>query len=72
MASCARQMRPTTHPKLIVKIVGDDESNFDDRGYGNNDIMASTPFHGTHCSGIIAAARNNGIGMDGVATMLRS
>lgn len=55
-------------PKAYRKeIVGDDESNFDDRGYGNNDIMASTPFHGTHCSGIIAAARNNGIGMDGVA-----
>jgi subtilisin family serine protease len=29
--------------------------------------MAGTPSHGTHCSGIIAAARNNGIGMDGIA-----
>ena len=29
--------------------------------------MAGTPSHGTHCSGIIAAARDNGIGMDGVA-----
>lgn len=48
-------------------IVGDDESNINDRAYGNNDIMASTPFHGTHCSGIIGAVRNNGKGMDGVA-----
>ncbi len=26
-----------------------------------------TPFHGSHVAGIIAAVRNNGIGMDGVA-----
>ncbi len=48
------------------EIVGDDESNFNDRFYGNNDIMASTPFHGTHCAGIIAAARNNKVGIDGI------
>jgi cell wall-associated protease len=52
-------------------IVGDDESNLNDRNYGNNDIMASTPFHGTHCSGIIAAARNNGKGVDGIADNVR-
>jgi cell wall-associated protease len=33
--------------------------------------MANTPFHGTHVSGIIAAARNNGIGVDGVANDVR-
>lgn len=55
-------------PKEYRKeIVGDDESNINDRNYGNNDIMAGTPFHGTHCSGIIAAARNNGKGIDGIA-----
>jgi cell wall-associated protease len=52
-------------------IVGDDETNLNDRNYGNNDIMASTPFHGTHCSGIIAAARKNGKGVDGVASDVR-
>lgn len=52
-------------------IVGDDESNINDIGYGNNDIMASTPMHGTHCSGIIAAARNNGKGIDGIADNVR-
>lgn len=58
----------TTAPKEYRKeIVGDDETDINDRFYGNNDLMASTPFHGTHCAGIIGAARNNGLGMDGVA-----
>jgi subtilisin family serine protease len=59
----------TTPPPTYRKdIVGDDETNFNDRFYGNNDVMANTPFHGTHCSGIIAAVRNNNKGMDGVAS----
>ncbi len=49
------------------EIVKDNYNDFNDRFYGNNDVMASTPMHGTHVSGIIAAARNNGKGMDGVA-----
>lgn len=52
-------------------IVQDDETNINDRNYGNNDIMASTPRHGTHCSGIIAGVRNNGKGGDGVADNVR-
>ena len=58
-------------PEYRKDIVKDDESNINDRFYGNNDIMASTPFHGTHCSGIIAAARNNGKGVDGIADNVR-
>lgn len=54
-----------------AEIVKDDESNINDRDYGNNDLMANTPFHGTHCSGIIAAVRNNGKGMDGIADNVR-
>lgn len=49
------------------EIVKDNYSDFNDRYYGNPDVMANTPLHGTHVSGIIAAARNNGIGVDGVA-----
>jgi len=52
-------------------IVKDDPDNINDRYYGNNDVMAGTPSHGTHCSGIIAAVRNNGIGMNGVADNVR-
>ncbi len=62
----------TTPPEEKRKdIVKDDETNINDRSYGNNDIMANTPFHGTHCSGIIAAVRNNGKGVNGIADNVR-
>jgi subtilisin family serine protease len=34
-------------------------------------VMANTPFHGTHCAGIIAQARGNGKGGDGIADNVR-
>ncbi len=49
------------------KIVGDNYENSSERIYGNNDCNGPNSFHGTHVAGIIAAARNNGIGMNGVA-----
>ncbi len=52
-------------------IVGDNENDINDMAYGNNDIMANFSMHGTHCSGIIAAVRNNGKGMDGIADNVR-
>ena len=59
-------------PKEYRKeIVQDNEADINDRFYGNNDIMASTPFHGTHCAGIIAAARDNKKGIDGIADNVR-
>lgn len=53
------------------EIVKDNENDINDRFYGNNDIMAGTPFHGTHVSGIIAGVRNNGKGIDGIADNVR-
>lgn len=62
----------TTPPKdFRDEIVKDNPNDINDRYYGNNDVMAGTPSHGTHCSGIIAAVRNNGIGMNGVADNVR-
>lgn len=61
-----------TAPKdLRGEIVKDDITNINDRYYGNNDLMAATSFHGTHCSGIIAAVRSNGKGVDGIADNVR-
>lgn len=61
----------TPPPAYRAEIVKDNEADIDDRGYGNNDIMTATPEHGTHVSGIIAAARGNGKGMDGIADNVR-
>ena len=49
------------------KITGDNPFDINDRNYGNNKIGDKYAGHGTHCSGIISAIRNNGIGMDGIA-----
>jgi subtilisin family serine protease len=49
------------------EIVKDNYYDFNDRYYGNSDVMANTPMHGTHVSGIIGASRNNGKGIEGIA-----
>ncbi|BDU39333.1 S8 family peptidase [Vibrio nigripulchritudo] len=48
-------------------IVMDNPRNPWERGYGNNDVKGPVGRHGTHVAGIIAAERNNGVGIDGVA-----
>ena len=48
----------------------DDPDDFSQQFYGNGDIMPKSDeeLHGTHVAGIIAAARNNNLGMDGVSS----
>ena len=60
----SKDKAPINYREDIVK---DNYSDFSDQFYGNNDVMGSGPMHGTHVTGIIAAQRNNGIGVDGVA-----
>lgn len=52
-------------------IVGDDYFNVEEKVYGNNDVEGPDAGHGTHVAGIIAAARGNDVGMDGVANNVR-
>jgi|TARA_B110000977_G_scaffold179421_1_gene237984 subtilisin family serine protease len=50
------------------KIVGDNPDDFSDRFYGDGNVMARKGrSHGTHVSGIIAANRNNSLGIKGAA-----
>ncbi|PCH49752.1 MAG: peptidase S8, partial [Flavobacteriaceae bacterium] len=51
-------------------LVGDNPEDIKDTNYGNNNVLGSKDdeIHGTHVSGIILATRNNGVGMNGVAT----
>jgi subtilisin family serine protease len=48
-------------------IVGDDVDNVNDRDYGNNEVKGPDARHGTHVAGIVAANRNNSLGILGVA-----
>ncbi len=50
-----------------AEIVKDEPENFDDVAYGNNDVIGPGADHGTHVAGIIAADRNNSLGVRGVA-----
>jgi cell wall-associated protease len=55
-----------TPPADLRKVIGDNYNDINDKYYGNANVMGGGPVHGTHVSGIIAALRNNSIGMDGV------
>lgn len=51
-------------------IVGDNPDDINDTDYGNNDVLGDREHakHGTHVAGIIAQARGNKLGGDGVAS----
>jgi len=68
VAFSAKEKLPNDERAIIVR---DNYYNFSDAFYGNNDIMGPTPNHGTHVSGIVAASRNNGTGIDGVADAVK-
>ena len=51
------------------RLTGDDPDDLNDKVYGNGNVkpMKKSESHGTHVAGIIAAERNNGKGVNGVA-----
>jgi len=56
--------------KNFRSVVGDNPYDIKDTGYGNNNVIGPEKDgakHGTHVAGIIAAQRDNNIGMNGVA-----
>jgi len=54
-----------------IAIIGDDPANPHERYYGNNQVYTPESSHGTHTAGIIAAVRNNGIGINGISNDVR-
>ncbi|MGV8878040.1 MAG: S8 family serine peptidase [Sphingobacteriaceae bacterium] len=61
------------NPDLEIRkrIVGDDPNDNNDKSYGNNLLKFSDGSHGTGVAGLIAAVRNNGYGVNGVADNVR-
>lgn len=60
----AAEKEPVNYRGDIVK---DNYDDYNDRFYGNNDVMATGADHGTHVAGIIGANRKNTVGISGVA-----
>lgn len=56
---------------LRTYIVGDDVNNSSEKYYGNNHVQGPDARHGTHVAGIIAAMRDNNIGMKGIANNVK-
>ncbi|WP_254245171.1 S8 family serine peptidase [Hymenobacter sp. BRD67] len=50
-----------------AEIVKDNPDDVAQRNYGNNDVMGPDALHGTHVAGIIAAVRDNNLGVQGIA-----
>ena len=52
-------------------LVGDDPKDINDRNYGNPDVAGPSPNHGTSVATVVAGIRNNGIGINGIASNVK-
>lgn len=62
------KLNPDFDPRSIV---GDNYNDPLEKNYGNNDVIGPDASHGTHVAGIIAAVRNNNIGINGICDNVR-
>lgn len=60
----SKLLNPEYQPRHVLN---DNPTDISDVGYGNNDVIGPRSTHGTPVAGIIAAKRNNGVGIDGIA-----
>ena len=67
----ALDMSKRNADSMRTAIVGDDPNDLSNKIYGCNRYEGPDAMHGTHVSGIIAASRVNGIGIDGIADNAR-
>lgn len=63
------QLDYSLNPKFNARadIVKDNPDDVTQRNYGNNDVTGPDALHGTHVAGIIAAVRDNNLGIQGIA-----
>ena len=70
----ADQLNANLNKDFKGRKTGDNPDVFNDKiGYGNANVMPTkkSESHGTHVAGIIAAERNNGLGVNGVANNVK-
>lgn len=53
------------------KITGDNPLDMEDRNYGNPNVYGPHSNHGTAVAGVVASVRNNGKGIDGIASNVK-
>ncbi|WP_299776540.1 S8 family peptidase [uncultured Formosa sp.] len=73
LESISERLNYNLNIKLQGRKTGDNPDDLTDVGYGNGNVMPvkDSESHGTHVAGIIAAERNNGLGVNGVANNVK-
>jgi subtilisin family serine protease len=67
-----RLLRLGLNPEFDPRpIVGDNYADATERVYGNGDVIGPDASHGTGVAGIVAAGRDNGVGVDGIASAVQ-
>ena len=67
-AQVTSQLEYGLNPDYDVRgLVGDDYADLSQRDYGVADVAGPDPNHGTGVAGLVAAARGNDLGIDGIA-----